>query len=152
MNTEDVVKKIEELLRSAGIEASIEKGDQPEISSSYINIVTPDSRLLIGSRAENLLALEHVLRRMAEKNIPGEEPIKFFIDVNGYRLHHVERLKEEAKQVAKKVRLYRKELVLKPMSPFERRVVHTVLAEYPDITTESVGEGDGRRVVIKPYP
>ena len=42
--------------------------------------------------------------------------------------------------------------MLKPMSPFERRIVHMALAEYPDIITQSVGEGETRRVVIKPYP
>jgi spoIIIJ-associated protein len=38
------------------------------------------------------------------------------------------------------------------MSAFERRIIHMALAEYPDITTESIGEGERRRVVIKPYP
>ncbi|MEK9148295.1 MAG: R3H domain-containing nucleic acid-binding protein, partial [Patescibacteria group bacterium] len=65
---------------------------------------------------------------------------------------HIEALKAEAKNMAKKVRLYRTELVLKPMPAFERRIIHMALAEYPDITTESIGEGYSRRVVIKPYP
>lgn len=150
--SEIVIGKIKEILGLAGIEASLEQEEHPEVASLYINIVTPDARLLIGARAENLLALEHLIKRMTEKETKDGERPRFFIDINGYRLHIIESLKEEAKQVAKKVRLYRKELVLKPMSAYERRIIHMALVEYPDITTESIGEGEKRRVVIKPYP
>lgn len=146
-----VIKKIQEVLIKAGVDAAVERGEHPEVASSYINIVTPDSRLLIGARGERLSALEHLIRRLLERDAETAAE-KFFLDVNGYRMHHVETLREEAKQIAKKVRLYRKEMMLKPMSSFERRVIHVALAEYPDITTESVGEGERRRVVIKPYP
>ena len=67
-------------------------------------------------------------------------------------LYRLEELRAEARQVARRVRLYRTELILEPMPPFERRVVHMALAEYPDITTHSTGDGPSRRVVIKPYP
>lgn len=150
--TEVVIAKIKEILERAGIEASLEREEHPEVASFYINIVTPDAGLLIGAGAENLLALEHLIKRMTEKETKDAERPRFFLDINGYRLHAIDALKEEAKQVAKKVRLYRKELVLKPMSAFERRIIHIALAEYPDITTESIGEGERRRVVIKPYP
>jgi len=148
---EIITKKIEEVLARAGIEATVEKGGRREDSSFYFNIATPDGGFLIGPGAENLLAFEYLIKRLVEKET-ANEPIKFFIDINGYRLRYLEALKDEVKQVAKKVRLYRKEIVLKPMSSFERRTIHTTLAEYPDITTESVGEGRSRRVVIKPYP
>lgn len=148
--SEDIVKKIEEFFTRAGIEVGIEVGSHPEIATQYINIATPEGRLLVGSRGENLTAIEHILKRILEKET-GERP-RFFLDINGHRMRRIEELKEGAKQIAKKVRLYRKELVLKPMSPFERRVVHMALAEYPDITTESIGEDERRRVVIKPYP
>ena len=122
----------------------------PDISIPYLNILTDEAWLLIGARAENLVALEYLMKRLAEKD--GLEEARFFLDVNGYRLHNLESLKTEAKTIARKVRLYRTQLVLKPMSAFERRIIHMALAEYPDITTESVGEGEARRVVIKPYP
>jgi len=151
METDDVIiKKTKEILSNAGIEAEVESNSRSEIAVNYINIVTYDARLLIGPRGESLFAFEYLLKRILEKKL-GEAP-KFFLDINGYRFHHIEELKEEAKQIAKKVRLYRKELVLKPMAPFERRIIHMTLAEYPDITTESAGEGEHRRVVIKPYP
>lgn len=143
-------ERVTETLGKMGVRAEVEERAIPDISIPYVNILTDEARLLIGARAQNLLALEYLLKRLRERD--GEEEAKFFLDVNGYRLHHLETLKTEAKNMAKKVRLYRTELVLKPMSAFERRIIHMALAEYPDITTESMGEGEARRVVIKPYP
>lgn len=133
-----------------GVRAEVEERAIPDISIPYINILTDEAYLLIGARSQNLIALEYLLKRLAERD--GEEEARFFLDVNGHRLHHLGELKLEAKSMAKKVRLYRTELILKPMTAFERRIIHMALAEYPDITTESVGEGEARRVVIKPYP
>lgn len=146
----EIIGFLQDVLDHAGIPASIEYNDQSDIARHVLNIVTPDGRLLVGRDGENIFALEHLIRQLVEKKT-GEHP-RLFLDVNGNRMRSIEELKDEAKQSAKRVRLYRKELVLHPMSSFERRIVHMVLAEYPDITTESIGEGDRRRVVIKPYP
>lgn len=129
----------------------IEERSLPDLSIPYYNIITDEARFLIGTRARNLVALEYLLKRLVER-ATGEERAHFFLDVNGYRFHELEELKAEAKNIAKRVRLYRAEIALKPMSPFERRIVHVALAEYPDITTQSIGDGDARRIVIKPYP
>lgn len=145
-----ISEHINQTLDKMGIWADVEERSIAEISIPYINIVTDDARLLIGARAQNLWALEYLIKRLLERAEP--EAGGFFLDVNGYRLHHLEDLKAEAKNTAKKVRLYRTEHTLEPMSPFERRIVHMTLAEYPDIITQSVGEGEARRVVIKPYP
>lgn len=145
-----ISERITQTLEKMGLRADVEERSIAEISIPYINIVTGEERFLIGAGARNLWALEYILKRMAEREYPDEKG--FFLDVNGYRLHRMEELKTEAKGAAKRVRLYRTELALKPMPPFERRIVHMALAEYPDITTESVGEGDARRIVIKPYP
>ncbi|OHA09158.1 MAG: hypothetical protein A3B37_01290 [Candidatus Sungbacteria bacterium RIFCSPLOWO2_01_FULL_59_16] len=142
---------IRETVGRMGVRADVEERSLPDLSIPYVNIVTDEARLLIGARAQNLLALEYLVKRLIERRGP-EGAERFFLDVNGYRLHHLEELKAEVKQMARKVRLYRTELALKPMSPFERRIVHIALAEYPDIMTESTGEGASRRVVIKPYP
>lgn len=117
----------------------------------HITTVHPDdARLLIGEGGQNLAALEHLIRRLAHKDVPV--PPSVFVDVNGYRAHQIETLKDEVRDYAKRVRLYRKEIRLRPMSSFERRVVHVALSEYPDLTTESVGADPQRTVVIRPYP
>lgn len=137
-------------LEKMGIRADVEERTLPDLSLPYLNIVTDEARLLIGARAQTLAALEYLLKRLCERG--GKNAERVFLDVNGFRLHQLEELKTDAKNAAKKVRLYRTQLAMKPMSAFERRIVHIALAEYPDIMTESVGEGEARRVVIKPYP
>lgn len=112
--------------------------------------VLGDTGMLIGERGNNLAALEHLLKKVVKKKL-GEE-YKFTLDINDYRMKHLEELKQDVKIAAKEVRLYNKEVPLHSMSSFERRIVHLLLAEYPDITTESIGQEPERRVVIKPYP
>ena len=110
----------------------------------------PASHLLIGEKGANLAALEYLLKRLLSKKSGGAA--KFTLDINDYRIRRLEELKQDVKAAAKEVRLYKKEVPLRIMPPFERRSIHLLLAEYPDITTESVGEEPNRRVVIKPYP
>ena len=109
-----------------------------------------DARILIGEHGNNLAALEHILRRIATKKYGCEGP--FSLDINDYRMQRLEELKQDVKQAAHGVRMHKKPIPLRPMSSFERRIVHLLLAEYPDIATESVGADPERRVVIKPYP
>lgn len=108
------------------------------------------SNMLIGERGANLSALEHVVKKVVAKKIG--ETYKFTLDINDYRMRKLEDLKQDVKAAAKEVRLYKKEVPLRTMSAFERRIVHLLLAEYPDITTESTGQEPDRRVIIKPYP
>jgi len=110
-----------------------------------------ESNLLIGEHGNNLFALEHILKKYIRAKT-AEEDVKFTLDINDYRMKKMEDLKQDVKTAAKNVRLYKKEVPLRPMSSFERRIVHLLLAEYPDITTESIGDEPLRRVIIKPYP
>ncbi len=105
--------------------------------------------MLIGERGANLIAFEHLVKKIIKKKYGDDQ--KFTIDINEYRMKRLEGLKQDVKTAAKEVRLYQKEVPLRAMSSFERRVVHLLLAEYPDIMTESIGLEPERRVVIKPY-
>jgi len=113
-----------------------------------------EGALLIGENGQNLLALSHIVKKIAEKiteeNSDKEKNI-FSIDVNDYQAKKIEDLKSLARLSAQRVRYFKKEIVMRPMTSFERRTIHSVLAECPDIATESAGEEPNRRVVIKPY-
>ncbi|MEK7541401.1 MAG: R3H domain-containing nucleic acid-binding protein [Patescibacteria group bacterium] len=109
-----------------------------------------DASMLIGERGANLAALEHVLRKTIQKKFGAEQ--RFSLDLNDYRMRRMEDVKQDVKAAAKEVRTHRRPVPLRPMSSFERRIVHLLLEEYPDITTESEGQDEERRVVIKPYP
>lgn len=111
--------------------------------------VRGDARMLIGERGANLAALEHITRKILHKKYGADARIT--LDINDYRMRRMEDLKQEVKAAAKEVRLYGKPVPLQPMTSFERRVVHLLLDEYPDIMTESSGEEPERRVIIKPF-
>lgn len=105
--------------------------------------------VLIGEQGGNLAAFEHLLKKILRKKSGQED--QFTLDINDYRLHRLEDLKYDVKRAARAVRTYQRPMHLKSMSPFERRIVHLLLAEYPDLVTESEGADPYRRVVIKPF-
>lgn len=144
-----IQSEIETFLRLSNISGRVAPDETSHLGLRF-NIQVDDARFLIGERGTNLASLEYLLKRIVQKRFPDAP--NFSLDVNDYKLRRVESLRDEVKAIAKKVRMYRKEIMLKPMSAFERRIIHMALAEYPDITTESVGAGGDRRVVIKPYP
>ncbi|MBI2023262.1 KH domain-containing protein [Candidatus Giovannonibacteria bacterium] len=140
-------KTILEVLHFLGVEFSLEAAQEGE-DVRYI-LKTSESNLLIGEGGQNLSALNHLVRRIVEKKYPQE--VRFLIDVNDYHQKKIEEIKDEARIHAQRVRYFKKDIEMRPMNGYERRIVHMTLQEYPDITTESVGEGPQRRVVIKPF-
>jgi spoIIIJ-associated protein len=168
VDTEAAKNEIVALLEKMGFSKELEKIEIHEGITSRISLhlyglgqviegegerdserISPSS-MLIGEYGANLAALEYLLKKILQnkyKDLP-----KFTLDINEYRVKRLEDLKQDIKSAAKGVRLYKKEVPLRPMSAFERRIVHLLLAEYPDITTESIGEEPNRRVIIKPYP
>lgn len=144
-----VCEYVRELLQKMDIKGTVEESVIGDTTAFVIR--TEEAGLLIGEDGQNLLALNHVLRRMLEKRF-GEGSANFMVDVNDYQHHRFEEIKDKARMGAKRARYFKKDVVLQPMSSFERRIIHLALQEDPDITTESIGEGPQRRVVIKPIP
>lgn len=149
MDQEMIKNEIAHILVSMGFAFETIEAHQGSASRFSVHM-TEDARMLIGERGNNLAALEYLVKRIVRRQ-SGQE-VKFTLDVNDYRMKRLECLKQDVKNASRQVRVYNREMPLRPMSAFERRIVHLLLAEYPDITTESVGQGDERRVVIKPYP
>lgn len=144
----DFVKEtITKLLGHIGIRHSLDVQEGGE--GVWFIVKTDDSSLLIGEGGKNLLALNYLVRRITEKKF--NEDIHFLIDVNDYHKKHIDEVKDLARMHAQRVRYFKKDIEMPTMNAYERRIVHSILQEYPDIKTESVGTGQDRRVVIKPY-
>ena len=143
---------IEALLEKLKVRGEVEFMETGE--GTRFLIKTYEGALLIGENGQNLLALNHLVKKIAEHDLSvgDEEKIVFSLDVNDYQAKKIDDLKNLARLNAQRVRYFKKEITLKPMTSFERRIIHAVLTESPDITTESVGEEPNRKVVIKPYP
>ena len=140
---------LETLLKLMGVSGTLEEGALGDTLT--LTIRTPEAGVLIGEDGARLQALNHMIRRIMEHEL-GHDSAQILVDVNDYRRKQYEELRDQARMGAPRVRYFKKEVVLAPMSAFERRIVHVTLQEYPDITTESTGEGHARCVVIRPYP
>ncbi len=146
METEKAKEILEELLKRMGIDAGISAEEIEDYIS--LEITTPDSALVIGRQGKTLGALQYLVNLIINKE--SEERIKVILDTEGYRERRKTRLMELAEKLAQRAKEENTEVFLEPMNPYERRIIHTTLAEDPDVETESVGEGIERQVVISP--
>lgn len=120
----------------------------PDGENIVFNILTRDSDLLIGQHGVNLRSLQHVLRAMARKIT--EDKLRFSVDVNDYHRGKLDSIMELARNLARQAIADRRPVVLRPMSAYERRIVHMELAGNDQVKTESIGEEEERKVVIRP--
>lgn len=148
--TKIVIKKtIEELLEKMGFTANVVISQSEEDDSIVCNITTDtDSHFLIGQHGINLQAVQHLSRLMVRKHVP--EKVRFILDVNEYRQQKNQSVIEQARHAAQEAISQRRSVVMKPMSTYERRIVHLELSKDTTVTTESIGEGEDRKIVVKP--
>lgn len=160
--TQELVRQtLVDLLAVMGIEASIDEErietikDGKEIFT--LNLKTDYPNLLIGQYGGNLQCLQHLVgvivkhKLLAEggKDTDLEDEVKFNIDVNDYKKQKKETLVKLAETMADQVIFSKNSVALRPMSPYERKVIHLELADRKNLSTESVGENLMRRVIIK---
>jgi spoIIIJ-associated protein len=142
---------LETLLSNMGIAASVQvvtaNSALPE-NTFVLNIVGTDLGILIGRRGEALRDLEFVARLVTSQRTG--KPGKFVVDVGNYRTRRETVLRELAKRMAERVQASGRPITLEAMPPYERRIVHLTLGEHPAVTTQSIGEGEHRRVMIIP--
>lgn len=112
-------------------------------------IKTNEPNILIGQGGATLLAVNHVIRRIVERSMGEGDGISFIVDVNNYQKNKIDELKQKANMMAERARFFKSSVELEPMSSYERMIIHSHLVPTSDITTESVGLGPSRRVVIK---
>ncbi len=113
-----------------------------------LSVTGGDAELLIGRKGQTLDALQYIARLMLVRKTGSQ--ISLTIDVENYRRRRFEDLRTLAQNVADQVREKKTSIRLEPMTPYERRIVHMALADDPDVSTESIGEGEMRKVVILP--
>lgn len=151
-NNEIMKSKINELVDKMGFPAEIEvskEGEESALEKNFIcNIKTEDSSYLIGQHGINLQALQHIARIIIRKQLGTGA--NFILDVNSYRQEKNKSISSFAKSMANQAVVEKKAMILRPMSPYERRLVHLELSENEEVTTESIGEGEERRIIIKP--
>lgn len=111
-----------------------------------VDIEEKDADFLIGYRGDTLNSMQTLLTAIADKE--AGEKIRVELDILGYREKRKVALEELAEKLAKSVVRTRKSITLEPMTPYERKIIHTKLQENSKVKTVSIGEGTHRKVVI----
>ncbi len=148
----EIVRIVEELVSKMGFPSAVEikkTEDEGDKEMFVCNIKTEDSNFLIGQYGLNLQSLQHIARVIARKHF-AEEPVNFVLDVNFYRQEKNESIVRLAKNMAEEALTEKREITMRPMTAYERRIVHMELSKNELIKTESIGDGEDRRIVIKP--
>lgn len=148
MEKDDVRKVLATLLEKMGIDVQ-ELAESEIAGHTLFTVRTKDSGVLIGSGGETLHSLNHLVKKMFEKEEHTAGAFRFVIDVNGYHAKHISMLEHQARMLAERARMFKHDVEMSPMNPYDRLIVHASLQELPDIQTASQGEGEVRHIVIK---
>ena len=143
--TKTIKETITELLTRMGISSHVVSVETDDFGAVYM-VETPDSRVLIGDRGETLLAINHLVKRMVEREDGAEN---FSVDVSGYQKAKNEELRARARVYAERAKMFQTDVEMDPMSSYERMIVHAALAGNTEVKTESAGIGRERKVVVR---
>jgi len=143
---DEVRDLVSAVLDAMGFTASVEVYDAGGFIA--VDVASEDTALFIGQKGETIDALQYLV------NVAAFKERSFFkrivLDAEGYRQRRVEAIQGMAHRTARKAVRERRTVEMPPMNSSERRVVHLYLSENPNVTTESEGTGDGRRVMVSP--
>ncbi len=122
--------------------------DEQDEPTLVLDIRGNDLSALIGRRGETLDSLQYLVRLLVAKELGRY--LHIVLDVEGYKAHRAQMLKQLALRMADRVATTHKPAALEPMPANERRIVHLALRDYAQVRTESVGVGENRKVTIIP--
>jgi len=143
-----------DLLKRMGFQATVEAlpgrdlGDEDQPPPLVLNIRGEDLGVLIGRRGETLSDLQYLIRLMISHRLKHWTDV--VVDVESYRSRRRHALESLATRVAERVAASGRTQALEPMPAYERRIVHITLRNHPQVTTQSVGVGEKRKVTIVP--
>jgi spoIIIJ-associated protein len=141
--TDQAKTLLENLLMKLGVSGTVTVLDA---EPPTLSIESDEAATLIGDNGDVMRALQHVVRVML---IRSGTDLPILVDVDGYRERQHEQLQVDARKKADEVAQTGRLAMFPPMSSYERRLVHMALAERDDVVTESIGQGQTRRLMIK---
>jgi spoIIIJ-associated protein len=146
--TDELIREtLGELLEKMLVEATVSVAGDEE-NGYLVTIQSAETGLLIGHHGETINGLQLLLGVILYKKLGTW--IRVIVDVGDYRKGREENIRAMVTRIVEEVKTTGQEVSLPPMTPLERRIVHTMLTDHPDVTSESFGEGRDRKVTIKP--
>ena len=144
--TTDVLSNLMSKL-GVSVVTNLKQARNEDLGGPVFEIEGEDSGLLIGRRGETLRALQFVVKVLVGRRLEARPNL--MVDVEGYKERRYQSLTNLAQRVAQRVANSGHSVTLEPMPADERRIVHMALADHPNVTSESMGEGPGRQVVVR---
>jgi spoIIIJ-associated protein len=134
------------LLQRMGVETEVE-GFLRE-GELCIEVKSNQEGILIGKHGRTLDSLQFLINRMMNKEL--KEPVRIVLDINHYKERRADFLKKMAIRLGENAKRTGKEITVGPFNAHERRIIHITLQENPSLKTESLGEGEMKRIKIIP--
>jgi len=146
---DDALAFINKVIADMGIDAKATMSDGNN-DDKLINIDGEGSGILIGHHGDTLDSLQYLANLAANKKVDGQkrEYVKITLDAEGYRAKREEALRALARRMADKVVKYKKSVMLEPMNPYERRIIHSEIQLIDGVSTNSIGSENNRKIVI----
>ncbi|MEK7275731.1 MAG: RNA-binding cell elongation regulator Jag/EloR [Chloroflexota bacterium] len=144
---------LQELLDKMRVRAHVsalwgEPAGEDEERPLLLDVHGDDLGMLIGRKGETLAALQYIVRLIVNKQL--NTMLNIVVDVEGYKQRREQQLIRLANRLAEQATQRGQTMTLEPMPANERRIIHITLRDHPQVTTESIGEGSGRKVTIIP--
>jgi len=150
---QDVIQStVEELLKQLGLSFTKIAVDMSDAQMIRVDIDSPEASRIIGWHGETINSLQHLTKAIVRSKQKMEKSPFIVVDVDGYRRTQEDRVRSIAREKADFVRRKKTRVALPPMNPYFRRIVHLFIAsdaDTQDLTTESIGEGEYRQIVMK---
>lgn len=140
-----IKETISEIIKRMSAEGNLEVRRREE--SISITIFSENNAILIGKNGKNVSALQLIIRQMVNSKL--SKPLSIVIDVGNYKEKRARNIEYLAKKLAREAYKTKTEITMDSMNSYERRIVHSVLADDKYVYTESIGEEPNRKVVIK---
>lgn len=138
-----------EILRRMGVEATVDVKPAESHEEVVLEIRSKEGGLLIGHRGQTLEALQFLVARMVSER-GSREGVQLLVDTENYRERRRRSLEDMALRLGEKAKRQRKTVSVDDLSAADRRIIHTVLQDDPWLTTQSLGTGPYRRLLIIP--
>ena len=145
----DFIRKLIDDMALEGLTIAKKEGSNDDV---LITVDGDNAGVLIGHHGETLEAIQYLANLAANKKVAGEkrEYVRVTVDVEGYRAKREASLRALARRMSAKVIKNKKSVMLEPMNPYERRIIHTAVQEIEGVESRSIGYNQDRRVVLEP--
>ncbi len=143
---------IKQLVADMELDVKVEMRDAEgsDKDAKLIDIQGEDAGVLIGHHGDTLDSLQYLANLAANKRVDGVKPpyVKISVDAENYRARREETLRNLARRMADRVLKQKKSVMLEPMNPYERRIIHSEIQNIAGVSTNSIGSENNRKIVI----